>query len=89
MDGQLPWDSPNPALNWLPNCWAALHEVVMNDPDNRLSAEVCIMGAGPVGGSLACFLASAGVSTVVIDRFFPSAKGVLPPLGVCPWPICA
>ncbi len=40
----------------------------MNDPEDRLSADVCIMGAGPVGGSLACFLASAGVSTVVIDR---------------------
>ena len=40
----------------------------MNDPENRLSADVCIMGAGPVGGSLACFLAAAGVSTVVIDR---------------------
>jgi 2-octaprenyl-6-methoxyphenol hydroxylase len=40
----------------------------MNDPENRLSVDVCIMGAGPVGGSLACFLAAAGVSTVVIDR---------------------
>ena len=40
----------------------------MNDPESRLTADVCIMGAGPVGGSLACFLAAAGVSTVVIDR---------------------
>jgi 2-octaprenyl-6-methoxyphenol hydroxylase len=40
----------------------------MSDTENRLSAEVCVMGAGPVGGSLACFLAAAGVSTVVVDR---------------------
>ena len=32
------------------------------------SADVCIMGAGPVGGTLACRLAAAGVKTVVIDR---------------------
>lgn len=40
----------------------------MNDSESRLTADVCIMGAGPVGGSLACFLAAAGVSTVAIDR---------------------
>jgi 2-octaprenyl-6-methoxyphenol hydroxylase len=33
-----------------------------------LSADVCVVGSGPVGGTLACGLASAGVSTVVIDR---------------------
>jgi 2-octaprenyl-6-methoxyphenol hydroxylase len=33
-----------------------------------VSSEVCIVGAGPVGGSLACRLAAAGVPTVVIDR---------------------
>lgn len=33
-----------------------------------ISTEVCIIGAGPVGGTLACRLAAAGVSTVVIDR---------------------
>lgn len=33
-----------------------------------LSAAVCVVGAGPVGGSLACRLAAAGVPTVVIDR---------------------
>ncbi|MBN8925987.1 MAG: ubiquinone biosynthesis protein UbiH [Rhodospirillales bacterium 69-11] len=31
-------------------------------------ADVCVMGAGPVGGTLACRLAMAGVRTVVIDR---------------------
>ncbi len=41
---------------------------------DRFSAEVCIMGAGPVGGSLACRLAAAGVETVVVDR------AALPPM---------
>jgi 2-octaprenyl-6-methoxyphenol hydroxylase len=40
----------------------------MNTPNSRLTADVCIMGAGPVGGSLACRLAEAGIDTVVIDR---------------------
>ena len=31
-------------------------------------ADVCVVGAGPVGGTLACRLASAGVETVLIDR---------------------
>ena len=35
---------------------------------DTLTADVCIMGAGPVGGSLACRLAQAGVRTVVVDR---------------------
>ncbi|MDR3536590.1 MAG: UbiH/UbiF/VisC/COQ6 family ubiquinone biosynthesis hydroxylase [Acetobacteraceae bacterium] len=39
-----------------------------------LTADVCIMGAGPVGGALACRLAEARVSTVVIDR------AALPPM---------
>src|SRR5690348_4725855 len=34
----------------------------------QLSAEVCVIGAGPVGGTLACRLAAAGVATVVVDR---------------------
>ena len=36
--------------------------------DETLSAEVCVVGAGPVGGSLACRLAAAGVPTVAVDR---------------------
>jgi 2-octaprenyl-6-methoxyphenol hydroxylase len=39
-----------------------------------ISAEICVMGAGPVGGTLACRLAQAGVSTVVVDR------AALPPM---------
>jgi 2-octaprenyl-6-methoxyphenol hydroxylase len=39
-----------------------------------IRAEVCIMGAGPVGGTLACRLAAAGVSTVLVDR------AALPPM---------
>jgi 2-octaprenyl-6-methoxyphenol hydroxylase len=35
---------------------------------DHLTAEVCIVGAGPVGGTLACRLAAAGVPTVVVDR---------------------
>lgn len=41
---------------------------------DALSADVCIMGAGPVGGTLACRLAQAGVRTVVVDR------AALPPM---------
>lgn len=35
---------------------------------DRLTAEVCVVGAGPVGGALACRLAAAGIATVVVDR---------------------
>ena len=35
---------------------------------NTIEADVCVMGAGPVGGTLACRLAVAGISTVLIDR---------------------
>jgi 2-octaprenyl-6-methoxyphenol hydroxylase len=35
---------------------------------DTIEADVCIMGAGPVGGALACRLAEARVSTVVVDR---------------------
>jgi 2-octaprenyl-6-methoxyphenol hydroxylase len=38
----------------------ALTEVVTTD--------VCVVGAGPVGGTLACVLASAGMATVLVDR---------------------
>jgi 2-octaprenyl-6-methoxyphenol hydroxylase len=34
----------------------------------HLSVAVCVVGAGPVGGTLACRLAGAGISTVVVDR---------------------
>ncbi len=34
----------------------------------RLSVAVCVVGAGPVGGTLACRLAAAGVPTAVVDR---------------------
>jgi 2-octaprenyl-6-methoxyphenol hydroxylase len=34
----------------------------------RLAVEVCVVGAGPVGGALACRLAAAGIPTAVIDR---------------------
>jgi 2-octaprenyl-6-methoxyphenol hydroxylase len=50
----------------------------MTDPQGDiigpLSVQVCIMGAGPVGGSLACRLAGAGVSVALID------KAALPPM---------
>jgi len=38
-----------------------------------LRAEVAIVGAGLVGGSLACALAGRGVRTVLIDRIDPAA----------------
>jgi 2-octaprenyl-6-methoxyphenol hydroxylase len=40
----------------------------------RIEAAVCVMGAGPVGGALACRLAAAGLSVAVIDR------AALPPM---------
>ncbi|MEJ0019196.1 MAG: UbiH/UbiF/VisC/COQ6 family ubiquinone biosynthesis hydroxylase [Acetobacteraceae bacterium] len=40
----------------------------------HLSADICVIGAGPVGGTLACRLAQAGISTVVVDR------AALPPM---------
>jgi 2-octaprenyl-6-methoxyphenol hydroxylase len=36
--------------------------------------EVCVVGAGPVGGALACRLAAAGVSTAIVDH------AALPPM---------
>jgi 2-octaprenyl-6-methoxyphenol hydroxylase len=39
-----------------------------------IRVDVCIMGAGPVGGLLACRLAKAGIRTAVIDR------AALPPM---------
>src|SRR5690242_10021399 len=35
---------------------------------HNLSVEVCVVGAGPVGGTLACRLAAAGIATAVVDR---------------------
>jgi 2-octaprenyl-6-methoxyphenol hydroxylase len=42
--------------------------------DVTIAADVCVVGAGPVGGTLACRLAAAGISTVVVDR------AALPPM---------
>ena len=42
--------------------------------DNMLQVDVAVVGAGPVGGALACWLAEAGVRTAVIDR------AALPPM---------
>jgi 2-octaprenyl-6-methoxyphenol hydroxylase len=38
------------------------------------NVDVCIVGAGPVGGTLACRLGEAGISTAIIDR------AALPPM---------
>ena len=42
--------------------------------NEALSVEVCIIGAGPVGGTLACRLAGAGISVALIDQ------NALPPM---------
>ncbi len=34
----------------------------------RVEAAVCVIGAGPVGGVLACRLAAAGLPVAVVDR---------------------
>jgi 2-octaprenyl-6-methoxyphenol hydroxylase len=46
------------------------------DVDGRedIDAAVCVVGAGPVGGALACRLASAGITTAIVDT------GPLPPM---------
>ena len=36
--------------------------------NETIQADACVVGAGPVGGTLACRLAAAGMSVVVIDR---------------------
>ena len=36
--------------------------------------DVCVVGAGPVGGTLACLLAQSGVRTAIVDR------AALPPM---------
>ena len=36
--------------------------------NQALSVQVCIIGAGPVGGTLACRLAGAGISVALIDQ---------------------
>jgi 2-octaprenyl-6-methoxyphenol hydroxylase len=36
--------------------------------NERLAVEVCVVGAGPVGGTLACALAAQGVPTAIVDR---------------------
>ena len=47
------------------------HSIGMSEP---LPVEVCVIGAGPVGGTLACRLAAAGIPTAVVDR------AALPPM---------
>ena len=39
-----------------------------------IETAICVVGAGPVGGTLACRLAAAGIATVVVDR------AALPPM---------
>ncbi len=39
-----------------------------------LNTDICIVGAGPAGGTLACLLAQAGIRTAVVDR------AALPPM---------
>jgi 2-octaprenyl-6-methoxyphenol hydroxylase len=36
--------------------------------DGRIEVDVCVVGAGPVGGALACRLAEAGVAVAILDR---------------------
>jgi 2-octaprenyl-6-methoxyphenol hydroxylase len=46
----------------------------MSEMAPSLAVEVCVVGAGPVGGTLACRLARAGIRTAVVDR------AALPPM---------
>jgi 2-octaprenyl-6-methoxyphenol hydroxylase len=58
-------ETPNP-LDKMPNLVSELNE--------PLHVQVCIMGAGPVGGTLACRLAAAGISVALVDQ------ATLPPM---------
>ena len=40
----------------------------------KLAVAVCVVGAGPVGGALACRLAAGGVSVAIVDQ------AALPPM---------
>src|SRR5665213_4541653 len=41
----------------------------MSEPRNApRGVDVCVIGAGPVGGTLACRLAMAGIPTAIVDR---------------------
>jgi len=40
----------------------------MVTPEKPLDVDICIVGAGPVGGSLACRLGTAGIPTAIVDR---------------------
>ncbi len=42
--------------------------------DDRIEVDVCVVGAGPVGGVLACRMAAAGVRVAILDR------AALPPM---------
>lgn len=46
----------------------------MNGMNDALDVDVCVVGAGPVGGTLACRLAQDGVRVAVVDR------AALPPM---------
>src|SRR5581483_3476417 len=68
---------PMPACyRWVrypPNFWA-IGKATMGGAGETRTVDVCVVGAGPVGGTLACRLAAAGVATAVVDR------GALPPM---------
>jgi 2-octaprenyl-6-methoxyphenol hydroxylase len=40
----------------------------MEHKSREISADICVVGAGPVGASLACRLGAAGIATVIVDR---------------------
>ena len=44
---------------------ARWHEAPMTE---TIEAAVCVLGAGPVGATLAAILAAAGLPTAVVDR---------------------
>ncbi|AHJ65382.1 UbiH/UbiF/VisC/COQ6 family ubiquinone biosynthesis hydroxylase [Granulibacter bethesdensis] len=52
----------------------ALPDIPPSSENTLLEADLCIVGAGPVGGTLACRLAAAGLRVAIID------KASLPPM---------
>jgi 2-octaprenyl-6-methoxyphenol hydroxylase len=48
--------------------------VALAAPGQMIETQVCVVGAGPVGGALACRLAADGIRTAIVDR------GALPPM---------
>eukprot|EP01037_Dinobryon_pediforme_P017221 gene17221-17413_t len=63
--GQQVWEAYTNVMRVIAQQSGSCRENEMTDPRQ---VDVCVVGAGPVGGTLACLLASQGVRTAVVDH---------------------